>query len=70
MIDTDERALMEETVRGALADAIADGEDIEAALAKLGPCPAHRKSYSPIAKLLAEADRAAQPQEAWAWDDE
>jgi hypothetical protein len=36
MIDTDERALMEETVRGALADAIADGEDIEAALAKLG----------------------------------
>jgi hypothetical protein len=32
MIDADERALMEETVRGALADAVADGNDAEIAI--------------------------------------
>ena len=36
MIDADERALMEETVRGALAEAVADGGDVDAVLAKLG----------------------------------
>jgi hypothetical protein len=36
MIDAEERALMEETVRGALADAVADGDDVDAVLAKLG----------------------------------
>jgi hypothetical protein len=36
MIDAHERALMEETVRGALADAVADGDDVDAVLAKLG----------------------------------
>ena len=36
MIEADERALMEETVRGALAEAVADGHDVDAVLAKLG----------------------------------
>ena len=36
MIDADERALMEETVRGALADAVAEGDEVDAVLAKLG----------------------------------
>jgi len=45
-------------------------EEHEKALAKLGPCPAHRTSYSPVAKALAEIERAAQPQEAWDLDDE
>jgi alkylation response protein AidB-like acyl-CoA dehydrogenase len=36
MIEAEERALMEETVRGALADALATGADVDAVLAKLG----------------------------------
>ena len=36
MIDADERALMDETVRGALAEAVAGGGDADAVLAKLG----------------------------------
>jgi ribonuclease HII len=32
------------------------------ALAKLGPCPIHRKSYAPIAALLPKDD---EPREAW-----
>jgi len=36
VIDAEERALMEETVRGALARAVADGDDVDAVLAKLG----------------------------------
>jgi len=36
MIDADERALMEQTVRGALAHAVAADEDADAVLAKLG----------------------------------
>jgi len=36
MIDAEERALMEETVRGALADAVESGVEIDAVLAKLG----------------------------------
>ncbi len=36
MIDADERALMEEAVRGALADAVAEGADADSVLAKLG----------------------------------
>jgi len=35
MIDADERAQMAEAVRGALADAVARGDDVDAALAKL-----------------------------------
>jgi hypothetical protein len=35
VIDAEERALMEETVRGALADAAASGEDADAVLAKV-----------------------------------
>jgi hypothetical protein len=36
MIDAEERALMEETVRGALADAVEKGADADAVLAELG----------------------------------
>jgi len=36
MIDAEERALMEETVRGALADAVSTAGDTDAVLAKLG----------------------------------
>jgi hypothetical protein len=36
VIDADERALMEQTVRGALAHAVADADDVDAVLAKLG----------------------------------
>jgi len=36
MIDADERALMAETVQGALGDAVANGEDVDAVLEKLG----------------------------------
>jgi hypothetical protein len=36
VIDADERALMEQTVRGALADAVAEGADADTVLAKLG----------------------------------
>ena len=36
MIDADERALMDETVRAALAEAVDEGADIDACLAKLG----------------------------------
>ena len=35
MIDAEERALMSESVRGALADAAANGDDVDATLAKL-----------------------------------
>lgn len=36
MIDADECALMEQTVRGALVGAVADADDVDAVLAKLG----------------------------------
>jgi hypothetical protein len=36
MIDADERSLMEETVHGALRGAVADGDDVDAVLEKLG----------------------------------
>ena len=36
MIDADERVLMEETLRGALADAVTNGDDVDAVLTKLG----------------------------------
>lgn len=37
----------------------------EAGLQKLGPCLQHRTSYEPIAKILAERDRAGQLRQAW-----
>jgi len=37
MVDAEERALMAESVRGALADAVASGDDVDATLAALAP---------------------------------
>ena len=36
MIDSEERAVIEATVRGAIADALSTGADIDAAIARLG----------------------------------
>lgn len=42
----------------------------EAALRQLGPCPLHRTTYAPVAKIIAERNKSEQLQEAWGFDED